>query len=65
MTSIGRVWADGREIDLSNITYRFYPGSETQSPDSLIVAREGAGNAPAYRGVAYIVFGRRDAATRR
>ena len=58
MTSIGRVWADGREIDLSNITYRFYPGSETQSPDSLIVAREGAGNAPAYRGVAYIVFER-------
>lgn len=31
----------------------FYSGSETQSASSLIVAAEGSGNVPAYRGVAY------------
>ena len=58
MTGIGRVWADGRELDLSSVTYRYYPGSANQSPDSLIVAREGAANTPAYRGTAYVVFER-------
>ncbi len=57
ISSLGRVWADGRELDLSTVTYRLYEGTETQAADSLIVAREGAG-APAYRGVAYIVFER-------
>ena len=47
MTRLGRVWADGDEITLSDYTYRFYAGSETQAPDSLIEAKEGAGNAPA------------------
>ena len=55
---IGRAWADGKPFDLSNLTWRLYTGSETQSPDSLIVAKEGAGNAPAYRGLAYMVFER-------
>ena len=55
---IGRVWADGKEFDLSDVTARLYRGSETQEPDSLIVAKMGAGNAPAYRGLAYIVFER-------
>jgi hypothetical protein len=58
VTRLGRVWADGDEITLSDYTYRFYTGSETQAPDSLIEAKEGAGNAPAYRGTAYIVFER-------
>lgn len=58
ITRIGRVWADGKEIDLANHTWRLYRGSEDQSPDSLIEAVEGAGNAPAYRGLAYIVFER-------
>ena len=58
LSSLGRIWADGAELDLSSVTYRFYPGSETQEPDSLIVAREGAHNAPAYRGLAYVVFER-------
>ncbi len=35
-----------------------YTGSDDQLPDSLIEAKEGAGNAPAYRGLAYIVFER-------
>jgi GTA TIM-barrel-like domain/Putative phage tail protein len=51
---VGRVWADGKEIDLAAYTHRFYRGTETQAPDSLLSAVEGA--APAYRGLAYIVF---------
>jgi len=58
IAGIGRVWVDGTELDLSTLTHRLYTGSETQAPDSLIEAREGAGNAPAYRGTAYIVFER-------
>jgi hypothetical protein len=55
---VGRVWADGKEIDISAFTTRFYRGLEDQEADSLIVAKEGADNAPAYRGLAYIVFER-------
>jgi hypothetical protein len=58
ITGIGRVWADGRELDLSTIVHRVYLGTGDQLPDSLIEAKEGAGNAPAYRGVAYVVFER-------
>ena len=58
VTRIGRIWADEQEIDLSRITFRLHTGTETDSVDSLIAAREGADNAPAYRGVAYIVFER-------
>lgn len=57
-TSIGRIWADGRLLELSNITYRFYPGSDSQSPDSLIQSVEGSGNVPAFRGITYLVFER-------
>ncbi|EMS98046.1 hypothetical protein H009_09026 [Agrobacterium tumefaciens str. Cherry 2E-2-2] len=55
---VRRVWADGRELDLSAVEMRFYPGSETQLPDPLIEAKQGAGNAPAFRGLAYVVFER-------
>jgi len=55
---VGRIWADGKPLDLHGVTFRTYTGSEDQTPDPLIVAREGAGNAPAYRGLAYIVFER-------
>ena len=58
VSRIGRVWADGREIDLAGLAWRLHTGTETDDVDSLIAAREGAGNAPAYRGVAYIVFER-------
>ncbi|KAA0698112.1 hypothetical protein DTW90_14550 [Neorhizobium sp. P12A] len=53
---IRRVWADGKEIDLTEIEMRVYTGSETQLPDPLIEAKQGAGDAPAYRGLAYVVF---------
>jgi hypothetical protein len=52
----GRVWADGKLLDTSDLTLRFYDGSETQEPDALIVAKDGG--APAYRGVSYVVFER-------
>jgi hypothetical protein len=55
---IRRVWADRREIDLNAITMRVHGGHEAQAADPLIVAKEGATNAPAYRGLAYVVFER-------
>jgi hypothetical protein len=53
---VGRVWANGNLLDMSQYTTRFYPGSETQSEDPLIQEIEGADNTPAYRGTCYIVF---------
>ena len=58
VSGLGRVWADGSEIDITRFTYRFYKGSETQAPDSLIETLLGTANAPAFRGTAYIVFER-------
>ena len=51
-----RVWADGKLLDLSKVTYRVYKGTESQTVDSLMTTKEGSGNAPAYRGLAYIIF---------
>ena len=51
---VGRVWADGRPMDLTGVTMRLHRGTAVQMPDPLIEAVEGA--APAYRGVAYVVF---------
>ena len=53
---IGRVWADGIELDMLQIAHTVYLGDETQTPDPLIEGIDGAGNVPAYRGTAYIVF---------
>ena len=58
IAGIRRVWADGREIDLDGIEMRVHRGTATQAPDPLIEAKQGAGNAPAYRGLAYVVFER-------
>ena len=55
-TRIGRVWADGKLVDQSEVEIRFYDGSDTQMPDPVIAATEGADEAPAYRGTAYVVF---------
>jgi len=51
---IGRIWADGQLLDQSAVAYRLYRGEESQAPDTLIAAVEGS--APAYRGLAYLVF---------
>ena len=56
ISAVRRVWADGKALDLSGLTMRVYRGDETQTPDPLIVAKEG--QAPAYRGLAYVVFER-------
>lgn len=61
-----RIWFDGKivydatsgtdSIKKPGLTFRFYPGSETQLPDPLIESLVGEALAPAYRGTAYIVF---------
>ncbi len=53
---IGRVWADGIEIAANSLSMRVYTGAADQLPDPKIEAIEGAGNAPAYRGLAYVVI---------
>ena len=53
---IGRIWADGQLLQQPQHTIRSYAGTEDQQPDSLIETKQGAGMAPAYRGLAYLVF---------
>ena len=55
---VRRVWADGKELDLTRVNMRVHLGDETQASDPLIVAKEGADHAPGYRGLAYVVFER-------
>ncbi|UFM66686.1 glycoside hydrolase/phage tail family protein [Paracoccus sp. MA] len=52
---VGRIWADGEEIPADELNMRVYPGDEDQLPDPAIAAQEGEA-APAYRGIAYVVF---------
>jgi hypothetical protein len=63
LEGIGRIWANKKLVydpnafpttDPSIPVMRVYLGTETQTPDPLMVARDGS--APAYRGNAYIVF---------
>lgn len=58
VAGIGRIWADGKEVDQSEIDFRLHLGTETQQADPLIEAKEGV--APAYRGLCYIVFEKLD-----
>lgn len=58
IAGVRRIWADGKEIDQSEIAVRIYQGDNEQNADPLIVAKEGADHAPAYRGLAYVVFER-------
>lgn len=61
-----RIWLDNFLVydttgqsevtQVPGLAWRFYDGSETQLPDALIEATVGADNAPAHRGLAYIVF---------
>lgn len=53
---IGRIWADGNEIPEQSLNLQIYKGSEDQLPDPRIEAVEGAGLAPAFRGIAYVVI---------
>ncbi|MGC8203933.1 baseplate multidomain protein megatron [Aliiroseovarius sp. PTFE2010] len=56
ITGIGRIWADGKLLDAAGITWRWYPGDESQTADPFISAKMGVDNTPAYRGTAYVVF---------
>jgi hypothetical protein len=56
IAGVRRVWADGRELDLTTIEMRVYRGTETQALDPLIDAKQD--EAPAFRGLAYAVFER-------
>ncbi len=53
---VRRIWADGAELDMTTLPIHIYKGTQDQEADPLIIAKEGAENVPAYRGLAYIVF---------
>jgi hypothetical protein len=54
-TRLGRVWANGTLLDLSQYTLRFHDGAEDQAADPLIADIEN-GATPAYRGLCHVVF---------
>ena len=68
--AVRRIWVadkliyDAGATDLSAIIasnqsasgWRLYAGDQSQMPDSRIEAVKGVGNAPAYRGLAYLMF---------
>lgn len=56
ITAVRRVWANGKELDVSALNMRVYLGNEDQQADPLIEAKQGT--APAYKGTAYVVFER-------
>ncbi len=56
ITRVDKIWANGELLPLHEYNWRLYKGDEHQLPDPLIEAIEGPGQAPAYRGTAYIVF---------
>ena len=61
-----RLWFDGKlvydktgtadDITKIDLFFRFYPGDEVQTPDSLILADKGEAATPAHRGLCNIVF---------
>jgi Putative phage tail protein len=59
---VGRIWADGNLLrgaagDFKVATgFRLHHGGEDQGVDPLIASAEGVEQAPAYRGLAYVVF---------
>lgn len=71
IVGVRRIWADDQPIfdagdgadaqavaasNDNSALFRLYRGDEDQQPDPLIEASEGVGQAPAYRGLAYLVF---------
>ena len=56
IAGVPRVWADGTEVSVRDLNMRVYRGDAHQRPDPRIEAVEGAGQVPAYRGTAYVVF---------
>lgn len=71
ITGIRRIWADGKRVyDVSETAdeaaqaasshfgtfMKVYTGTDVQMPDPTMESDLGAGNVPAYRGTAYVVF---------
>jgi hypothetical protein len=56
ISGVGRVWADGVEVDPESLGMRVYRGTAEQMPDPKMEAVEGTGQVPAYRGTAYVVL---------
>ena len=54
IAGVERVWANGDVIPTAGLTMRVHKGGEAQLPDPVIAAIDG--EAPAYRGTAYVVF---------
>lgn len=59
---IKKIWAndvliyDADNPSNNKVTIRFHYGGESETVDSLILQAEGTGNAPAYRGLVYVVI---------
>jgi hypothetical protein len=56
ISEVVRVWADSKQLDLTQGSYTLYLGDETQLPDTYISSFYSAGQTPAYRGMAYVVI---------
>ena len=56
ITEVVRVWADSKQLDLTQGSYTLYLGDETQLPDTYMGSFYPAGQTPAYRGMAYVVI---------
>jgi len=54
--SLEALYFDGQEVNLNNVDYTFYKGTDTQNPDPTIESVEGVGFVPGYRNLCYIVF---------
>ncbi|MDD7909135.1 glycoside hydrolase TIM-barrel-like domain-containing protein [Pseudovibrio exalbescens] len=56
IADVRRIWVDGKLLDRQSVNMRIYKGTSDQLPDPLVEAKQGT--APAYRGLAYVVFER-------
>lgn len=61
--AVGRIWAEGNllrgsagDFKTELGAFRLHSGDEDQSVDPLIASAQGVGQAPAHRGMAYVVF---------
>lgn len=61
IVGVSRVWSNNKLIidgrtQSKPLVGQLYLGTDSQGPDPTIEAKEGAGNVPGYRGLAYIVL---------
>ncbi len=56
ISHIGRVWADGKPLDTTQMNMHLHCGETDASADSLIEGAMGVDATPAFRGLAYVVL---------